>query len=171
MSMYKLSQMNPMEANPLNIRIALRTLDQLELKKGDVTLDLSYLSEDGKIDMQEKLTVEVGGNDIATKELFDGMENDESITIMHLSEEDAMKMRRFQNHVRNSKSNGEEGKGSLGVSITGNCLKTPISGDELLVDIFIQLDPTESYFAILNNLDLLEQEEAVALKDWPICEQ
>lgn len=169
MGMYKLSQLDPMEADPRNIRIAVRTINALQLQKGDVTLDIGFVSEDGQTNLQERLIVEISQNDFPTKELIQDKKPNETVTIMNLTEQDALKMREFQKLVHNAKANDSEGSGRLGVGISASCLKEAISDQELLVDVFLQVEPNDSYFLILNDLDLLEQKGAEELKNWPVC--
>lgn len=169
MSMVKLSQLDPLSADPHNIRIAIRTTNAVGLQKGDVRMTLGYVADDNSLIIDDLYLVEVTQNHMVDKELLEDLEHNESVTIMHLSETDAKQMRRSQQLIAQRKANDLQGKGSFGIGIHGSCLKTDLPADKMLVDIFIQTEPNNRFFAITEDLDLFQQDGIENLQDWPKC--
>ncbi len=170
MSMVKLSQFDPLTADPNLIRIAIRTTKVVDLQKGDVKMNLGYVADDNSLVIDDLYLVEVRHNSILSKTLIDGLEEHEAVTVMHLSSSDAKQMRQTQKLIAQRKADDLEGSGSFGVSINSSCLHSDLPQDEMLVDIFLQTDPNEDYFAISEDLDLFQQEGIEDLKQWPKCD-
>ena len=170
MSMVKLGQLDPLTADPTLIRIAIRTTKAVGLQKGDVRMNLNYVADDNSLVIDDLYLVEVRHDSILSKTLIDGLEKHEAVTIMHLAPSDARQMRQTQKLIAHRKANDLEGSGGFGVSINSSCLHGDLPTDEMLVDIFLQTDPNEDYFAISEDLDLFQQEGIEDLKQWPKCD-
>jgi hypothetical protein len=169
-SMYKLSQLDPLSADPQQIRIAVRTSKVFSVQKGDVRMQLGYQADDNSLIIDDLYLVEVIHGGFLHKELLNDLQDNEAVTILHLSNSDAKQMYKTQQLIAERNASGLKGKGSFGVSIDSSCLSSALPSDELLVDILIQTDPQESFYTVSEDLDLLAQDGAVdSIKQWPIC--
>jgi hypothetical protein len=169
MSMYKLSQLDPLSADPQQIRIAVRTSKVFSVQKGDVRMSIGYQADDNSLIIDDLYLVEVIHGGYLQKELLEDLQDNEAVTIMHLSVSDATQMHVTQKLIANRNANGLKGKGSFGVGIDASCLSSALPSDELLVDVFIQTDPKASFYVISENLNLFAQDGAESIKQWPIC--
>lgn len=171
-SLYKLSKFSVLEADPGQIRIAVRGPDAIQPQKGDVRMNLGYDAEDGSFSLADVYLIEVIRGDTETPELQDGIEQNESVTLFHLSPTDAQQMRDTQRRIRQHKDKGGKGTGTLGVSVHIACLQKPVKQDSAYLDIFIQTAADEPFFNINNNLKLDEASDELArgMQEWPICD-
>jgi len=156
-SIYKLSQLEPLSADPQQIRIAVRTCKVFSVQKGDVRMSLGYQADDGSLIIDDLYLVEVIHGDVLQKELLNDLQDNDAITILHLSDSDAKQMYKTQQFIAKRNAIGLKGKGSFSVGTTISCLSSALPSDEILVDILIQTDPQESFYAISENLDVFAQ--------------
>lgn len=170
-SMYKLSKINPLEAKPEDIRIAIRTLDIVSIEKGMVQMRIAYTADDDSIRFDHTYLVEVIQNDLLSKVLLDTKQPNEVVTVMHLSAEDATQMLHWQQQIREYKQRGGEGTGTFTIGVSDTCLLERLPEDELEVDIFIQVDSQDGYFVMFEDMDLLDLEEAEALSEMRLCSE
>jgi hypothetical protein len=169
-SMYKLSQLSPLEASPEDIRIATRTLDVVDIRTGNVVLEFGYTAEDKSIDFAQKYEVEVLKNGVLSKILLEDKNADEVVTVLRLSEQDAADMRAKQKQVLAHKESGKTGTGQFSISVNDFCAKTALPADEFLLDVFIQVDPEDGYFVMFEDMNVMEQDGAEQLTQVPLCE-
>ena len=167
--MYKLSQLDPLSADPQQIRIAVRTSKVFSVQKGDVRMSIGYQADDNSLIINDLYLVEVIHGGFLQKELLNDLQDNEAITIFHLSDSDAKQMYKTQQLIAKRNASGLKGKGSFGVGIDSSCLSSALPSDELLVDVFIQTDPQESFYTISENLDVFAQDGTDSIKQWPIC--
>lgn len=168
-SMVKLSQLDPFQMDPNQIKIAVITHNALEVKKGDVTMSLGYTAADNSLIIEDIYLVEVSGPDFVDSELAKQLDDNERLTIMHLSPADAQQLRDSQRLISQHQQSGEKGQGSFSVGINGSCTTNSLPEDELLVNIFLQPDAQTSFIKVIDDLDLYEQNEMKELKNWPEC--
>ncbi|WJG09623.1 hypothetical protein [Aliiglaciecola sp. LCG003] len=98
-SMYKLAKLDPLTANPEHIRIAIRTHEGVVINKGDVKMELGYQADDDSLIIADIYLVEVSQNPVLSKALFAGLQQNEKITLLNLSSDDAQQMRNVQKLV------------------------------------------------------------------------
>lgn len=169
-SMYKLSQLSPLEANPKEMKIAVRTLDIAGIQTGAINMHLGYVAQDGSINIDEDYLVEVENNPLLSKLLLNGIEENEKVTVMQLSAIDGASMQAHQQRIKAYKEAGGEGQGTFSVGVNSICLTGPLPDDELLVDIFLQVSEAESFFIMFEDMDLLQEDEQGELQKLPLCE-
>lgn len=67
MSMYKLSQLDPLSADPQQIRIAVRTSAVLSIQKGGVQMNIGYQADDNSLIIDDLYLVEITHGDYLQK--------------------------------------------------------------------------------------------------------
>lgn len=168
-SMVRLSQLDPFTMDPNQVEIAVITHKALQVKKGDVRMSLGYRAEDDSLVIQDVYLVEVKGPNYLDKDLANQLEEDQTLTIMHLSEADANQLRESQRLISQHQRSKEKGEGSFGVGVNGSCVHKSLPEDELLVSIFLKPDARSSFIKVVDKLDLYEQNGAKEIKNWPKC--
>ncbi|MGI9284353.1 MAG: hypothetical protein ACR2P1_03115 [Pseudomonadales bacterium] len=162
-----------MEADPAQIKVAIRADERIGIRKGGAHLELKFDAADGSLHVDETYVIEIIRNPIITPELVEAKQPGDAVTVLQLSTNDARKMKHIQSLFRPFREDDRKGTGSLGVSVNGVCTHSPIPAGEVLVDIFLQTSNNDGYFVITRNLDLRESRDGVdaKLEKWTKCEQ
>lgn len=149
----KLARLNPMEADPADLRIAVRAPDTLALRTGDIKLRIAF---DGGSDatrlIEEYGAVIVSGADGAPGVPVQAGDGTRVFTAA-LSPEDAAGLAETQRRIRTWRANGIEGKGSLSVSATG-CAVRPFPPGPIYIATYLQTSPADDFFAVTRRIDL-----------------
>ena len=162
--MYKMSQMDPMTMDPAQIRVAIKTDQTVEVKKGAATITFQYQSEDKSINIDKIFEVAIDNQNEAAYALFGKLKPTEVVTSLSLTPEDAKLFRQFQQTIANHKANNGKGTGSFGLGLTDFCLPDPMPERDLLVDVYLQTDQQDGFFKFLSDVDVKEQAEALEEK-------
>ena len=149
----KLARLNPMEADPADLRIAVRAPETLALRTGDIKLRVAF---DGGSEAT-RLIEEYGAvivNDAAAApgvpvQAGDGTQ----VFIAALSPEDAADLSETQRRIRTWRADGIEGRGSLSVNATG-CAVRPFPPGPIYIATYLQTAPAEAFFAVTRRVDL-----------------
>lgn len=171
-SMYKLYRLSPMEADPAQIKIAIRAHQAIGIPHGAARMEVKYENHDQTSIIEETYFIEVTQNGVVTPELLEDKAADETITILQLTEQDADSMRKIQALVKADTAADIKGKGSLGIGLHGTCLRGTLPKGSLYVDIFMQTSDQDGYFIFTKNLDIRQSQEGWQgdLSQWPDCE-
>lgn len=171
-TMYKLSRLNPMEADPGQIKIAIRAHQAIGIPHGAARISLGYETHDKNTIIEDVYFVEIIKNSVLTPELTEDKSPLEHITILQLSAEDAQRMRTVQELVKTDKANDVEGSGYLGVGLHDTCLnQESLPQDGLTVDIFMQTSNQDGYFIFTEDFNITETRDGWNgdLSQWPQC--
>ena len=171
-SMYKLYRLSPMEADPSQIKIAIRAHENLGIPHGGAQIQLSYKTHDQNTYIDDIYLIDIVKNAMLTPELTEDMKVNEAITVLQLTPPDAKRMKQIQNLVKADKANDIEGQGSLGVSLNGICLRDGnIPPDYQTIDIFMQTSNQDGYFVFTEDFDLTQSRPGwdADLTNWPKC--
>jgi hypothetical protein len=166
MTMYKLSQLSPLDIQPSNIRVALRTDKAITIEDGATEINMSYYSEGGHtlapVSMEHSFYIRTTPQQASPLSdiLLDGMEDNEQITLLSLSDEQAQKMADILAIAKKYKANDIKGKGEFSIHIQEACFGNISQFDSLALDIFLQTDAADGYMMFLENIDIIEQAEA-----------
>lgn len=171
-SMYKLYRLSPMEADPAQIKIAIRAHQAIGIPHGAARMEVKYENHDKSKIIEDIYFIEITQNAAVPAELKDDKAADEAITILQLTEQDAESMRKIQAQVKADTKAGIKGMGSFGLGLHGTCLQGTLAKGSLYVDIFMQTSDEDSYFIFTENLDIRESQKGWEgdLSKWPECE-
>jgi hypothetical protein len=173
-TMYKMSQFSPLEIEPHELSVAIRTNEAINIQNGAVQVSMNVKSEGlqtptenpsaddsefGPLDISLKMNVLLlPATKIALAPiLLDGIEDNERVTILSLSEEDANEMAETLALIRKYKAKGLKPSGGFGISTQAQCFGDFSAFEELEVDIFLQVDKKEGYMMFLEDVDIIEE--------------
>jgi hypothetical protein len=171
-TLYKLNKIDPMEADPAQIKIAIRADDRIGIREGGAKIEVKFEAEDGSLNIDETYLVEIIRNPEMRAELFADKNPGESVTVLGLTKSDIQRMRAVQSSVAAISKGDPEGTGSLGVFLDGVCLHSKMPEGDVLIDIFLQTSDQDGFFLLSRNLDLRKQsmQDGTDLDDWPDCQ-
>ncbi|MEM9304004.1 MAG: hypothetical protein AAGE01_17955 [Pseudomonadota bacterium] len=171
-SMLKLSRLLPLEADPAQIRVAVRADRAIALRTGDVTMGITYEAADNALSLQEEFVVQVDRGAILPPELLRGLGEKEAVTIMALSDSDARRFSRTQAKIRGAEANAEGGEGGFSLGVTYGCTNGPLPTEELLIDIYLQTALDDEFFVMNADVDLYAtvMPDGQEIPRWPECE-
>ena len=170
-TLYKLHKIDPMEADPAQIKVAIRADDRIGIREGGAKIEVKFEAEDGSLNIDETYLVEIIRNPDMSAELLAGINPGESVTVLGLTQSDIQRMRAVQSSVAAISKDDPEGSGSLGVFLDGVCLQSKMPEGTVLIDIFLQTSDQDGFFVLSRNLDLRKQsmQDGTDLDDWPGC--
>ena len=170
-SMYKLSRMDPMEADPAQIKVAVRADEAIGIGKGDAQIEFKFDAEDNSLNIDEIYLIEVVRNPVMQGELYADKKPGQSITVLGLTPDDAERMRQLQLAMAPYRNGDVEGSGSLRVNLSGMCLHSKMPPGEVQVDLFLQTSEQDGFFVMAKNLDMREAmaEEGTDMDALPEC--
>lgn len=170
-TLYKLHKIDPMEADPAQIKVAIRADERIGIREGGAKIEVKFEAEDGSLNIDETYLVEIIGNPELRAELFTDKNPGESVTVLGLTQSDIQRMREVQSSVAAISKDDPEGSGSLGVFLDGVCLHSKMPEGAVLIDIFLQTSNQDGFFVLSRNLDLRKQSmrDGSDLDDWPGC--
>jgi hypothetical protein len=170
-TMYKLSRMDPMDADPAQIKVAVRADEAIGIGKGDAQIEFKFDAEDDSLHIDEIYLIEVVRNPVVHGELYADKKPRESITVLGLTTSDAERMRQLQLAMASYRNGDVKGSGSLRVNLSGMCLHNKMPPGEARVDIFLQTSEQEGFFVMAKNVDMREvlAEEGTDMDELPAC--
>ena len=170
-TMYKLSRMDPMDADPAQIKVAVRADEAIGIGKGDAQIEFKFDAEDDSLNIDEIYLIEVVRNPAMHGELYADKKPGESITVLGLTTSDAQRMKRLQLEMAPFRNGDVEGSGSLRVNLSGMCLHNKMPPGEVQLDLFLQTSEQEGFFVMAKNLDMREvlAEEGRNMDELPDC--
>ena len=170
-SMYKLSRMDPMEADPAQIKVAVRADKAIGFGKGDAQIEFKFDAEDDSLNIDEIYLIEVVRDPVVQGDLYADKKPDESITILGLTASDAERMKQLQLEMAPFRNGDVEGSGSLRVNLNGMCLHSKLPPGEVQLDLFLQTSEQDGFFLMAKNLDMREvmAEEGTNMDELPDC--
>ena len=170
-SMYKLSRMDPMEADPAQIKVAVRADEAIGIGKGDAQIEFKFDAEDNSLNIDEIYLIEVVRNPVMQGELYTDKKPGESITVLGLTTSDAQRMKQLQLEMASFRNGDVKGSGSFRVNLSGMCLHNKMPPGEIQLDLFLQTSEQEGFFVMAKNLDMREvlAEEGTNLDALPDC--
>lgn len=170
-TMVKLGRLDPMEADPAQVRVAIRTDQRITIPEGGAVVGLKFVADDGELHIDDTYVVEIVRNPILTTELLDGKRRSEVVTVLQLSDKDAEKMTRAQALLKPYTDGRRSGALTFGVGLHDLCVSSPLPAGNVLVDIFMQTSDNDGYFVFTKDLDPLESSdvEDVTLESLPEC--
>lgn len=160
-SMYRLSQMSPLDTDPTQIRVAIRVDEMVNVADGAATITMAFKADDNSVDAHHEFAVQIDPMSNLSAELQEDMLPGEQVIVLSLSAEDASTMANLQQLVREAKSRDVKGQGTFGLAIGDMCLREPLPERDVPLTLFLQTDVAEGYFVFLETdmQSLMEQAE------------
>ena len=152
-SMVKLSRLTPLEANPAEMRFAVRSPNFLRVRNGDISVVIAYDTGDTETSFVETYLPVVNENALPGQGIAIATQDGSRLAIAQFSPEDAASMSEVQARVKALRANGIEGKGSFSVGATG-CAQGQIPDGPILITTWLRTDPDQDYFILTKNIDL-----------------
>jgi len=170
-SMYKLSRMDPMEADPAQIKVAVRADEAIGIGKGDAQIEFKFDAEDGSLSIDEIYLIELDRDPVVYGALYTDKKPGESITVLSLTPADAERMKQLQLEMAQFRKGDVKGSGSLRVNLNGMCLNSKMLPGEVQLDLFLQTSEQEGFFVMAKNLDMREAlaEDGTDMDELPDC--
>jgi hypothetical protein len=170
-TMVKLGGFDPMEADPAQVRVAIRADQRITIPDGGAVVGLRFEADDGELHIDDTYIVEIVRNPVLTTELIDGKRRGEAVTVLRLSDRDAAKMTRAQTLLKPYTDGRRSGALTFGVDLHDLCVSSPLPAGNVLVDIFMQTSDDGGYFVFTKDLNPLESSdlEDVTLESLPEC--
>ena len=136
-TMVKLSRLDPMEADPAQVRIAIRADQRITVPDGGAIVELKFEANDGELHIDDTYIVEIVRKPVLTTELIDGKRPGEAVTVLRLSDRDAEKMTRAQTLLKPYADGSGSGALTFGIGLRDLCVSSPLPAGIVLVDIFM----------------------------------
>ena len=149
-SMYSLSKIDPMKADPEQIRVAIRTNKAVNVTRDGAQIAMSFKAEDHNINEAFEFDVQLTNAPMLTPKLTNGLRPDEQVTVMSLSPEDARTMRDYQQRLFKYKSSDVKGQGSFTLKLGNLCLDKPLPEGDIPLTLFLKTGSNEDYIVFIN---------------------
>lgn len=163
--MYKLSKVDPLSADPAQIKVAIKTDKVIKVNDGAVKIKFGYQSDDGTIDINDEFDVNIDYQSAIAQSLFTDIATNEYVTVLSLNESDAKKFRQNQFLISKHKTEDKKGQGYFSLGLDNFCLPNPLPERELTVDVFLQTERQDGFFKFLSDVDLKDQFEDIEPED------
>lgn len=172
-TMHKLHRLDPMDADPAQIKVAIRTDDRIGIRKGGASIEVKFDAEDGTLSIDETFIIEIIRNPIMSTKLVENKKPGESVTVLQLTKTDAQRLKLLQSSLLPYRQGERRGTGSFGVGLTGICLHGPIPVGEVLVNIFLQTSDNDGFYVFVRNLELKKklEQEGITADEWSNCQE
>ncbi len=170
-TMAKLGRLDPMEANPAQVRIAIRADQRIMVPDGGATVTLKFEANDGELHIDDTYVLEIVRNPVLTAELIDGKRRGEGVTVLRLSERDAEKMTRARTLLKAYTDGRRSGALTFGSDLRDLCVSSPLPAGNVLVDIFMQTSNSGGYFVFTKDMNPFESSDGddVTPESWRKC--
>lgn len=156
-TMVKLMNLNPLEADPNQIVVAVKSPGEVDVRDGDVVIDFSFRTGNPDTSFSYSYPVIVDSSYVVPVTLKSELEKDEQFTVMRLSEKDAQLMKQGQEAVRKYRSTHEEGgAGSINVRLLSACQSDELTWGNSELDVYLKIDQTDEFLLFLEDIDLSE---------------
>ncbi|GAC14873.1 hypothetical protein [Aliiglaciecola lipolytica] len=177
-TMYKMSQFSPFDMEPKEVRVAVRTDEQIQVRNGAVKISMSYRSDGTNtlpaIHEEHNFNVQVQQAEDAdlVEILLDDIEENERVTILKLSEGDAQNMKNLLQLAKQYKAVEAKGTGEFAITTNNDCFENINKFESLDVDVFFKTSDQEGYMLFLEDVDIIEQakDNDIDLKQTNKCE-
>ena len=158
-------RLDPLQTDPGDISVAVSVPDAVQLHDGDATLYLGFQPDDASLAPLET-TVPLGIN--RTGDLPRAPLAGEGIYVFDIAPEDAETVSSIQKQIRDAKTAGTEGLGTLSVNVNGGCL-TAEPDNGFFVSTWLRAAPSGEFVPLTRETDLLAATGDDPSEIWPAC--
>lgn len=152
-TMVKLSRITPLDANPADMRFAVRSPSNLRVRGGDISVTLAFDTGDVATSFVEVYRPIVNEDALPGQGIAIGTQDGSHLAIARFSDADARSMKAAQTRVKSLRAAGVEGQGSFSVDATG-CRQGQLPGGPVFLTTWLKTAPAEDYFVLTRNIDL-----------------
>ncbi|MCQ2005487.1 hypothetical protein [Rhizobium sp. NRK18] len=152
----RIATLSPIEADPASFRVLLNVPEPLEIARGGANLTLTWNSSRTPTKAQKAARLTIAEAATATGGLSQTPGPGEKLVLMTVASDDVPALRGMQQEIRNAKARGDEGHGSLSVSLSGGCWRGALSSAALPLSlrIWLQTAPNQSFLPVVRQADL-----------------
>lgn len=146
------SRLDPLNTAPSEIAVAVGVPQTLRLTDGDAELRIAFrgATEESTILVEEVAPLVLSASDTAGPSRST---SDETVYVARVAPEDATRIAAVQQEIRNLRSAGTDGNGSLTVRVTSGCFvgERPAT---IAVSTWIQTNPSDGFVQLTHRQDL-----------------
>lgn len=147
------SRLDPLEASPSDIVVAISVPEALRLRDGDAVFRLGFMPEDQSVAMPIDAVVPLT--------IMDGItsprpaQSGEAIFILGFSAQDAAEIAAVQEQIKTIKAQEVDGSGALGITIESGCFTSEL-GDSLEISTWLRTDPADNFVLLTRSVNLFD---------------
>ncbi|WP_241974318.1 hypothetical protein [Aliidiomarina minuta] len=157
--MIKMVRLNPLEMDPQQLLVAVKTPEGLNVRDGDVVIDFSFRTDDPDTSFKHQFPVIINDDYRLPDSLTKGLKENESITVMQLSEEDALTMYNAQQAIKEYRRNHDGGAGNIDLNLVSACRDDDFSWGDSRLNLYLKTSDEEDFFLFLRNLDVTKLDD------------
>lgn len=152
-SLVQLSQLDPLESDPSNMRLAVRAPSVLKFRDGDVKLAMGFDGGSAETRFSDVFAADIDNGVIATPGIDRSSLDGQTFAVASLTPEAAARMMAMQKRIKALRAAGIQGKGSLTVSATA-CKTVDDLPKPLPITAWLQPSPDKNFLMLLRQMDL-----------------
>lgn len=154
-TMIKLMDLNPLETDPKQLVVAVKAPEGVDVRDGDVVIDFDFRTDDPEYSFSHNFPVIINDDYLVPDNLKEDIEDNEKITVMQLSKQDAQTMYEGQKAVKEYRSKNEAGgAGSMNVRLVSACRDDNFSWSNSELDVYLKTQDDEDFFLFLEDMDI-----------------
>lgn len=154
-SMLKMRNIEPLEMDPAQIKIAVITDSAVKLGADSTSLTLGFRADLTGVSFSSQSVASIV-NQAKVPELEAEKLAGQDITLFYLDDQAAAKMRAAQDKIKVIRQQEIDGEGSMSVSVNSGCFNSK-RPERLLASIFVQFSEAQGFIEMQSNVDLLER--------------
>nr|WP_275978092.1 hypothetical protein [Idiomarina rhizosphaerae] len=153
--MIKMMNLNPLETDPKQLVVAVVAPNGVNVRDGDVVIDFSFRTNDPSTSFDHHFPVIINEDYAVPDSLKENIEENEKITVLQLSKEDAQTMAEGQKMVKDYRENNEKGgAGSMNVRLISACRDENFSWGNSELNVYLKTQDDEDFFLFLEDMDV-----------------
>lgn len=153
-SVYKMMVADPLEFNPGAISIAIKSSNTIKIHTGDVEMSMFIHSDDSVLAVSQQYFLAVD-NTPRLPILAEGLNDNETLTVLTLSSEDVVKMKNLQKMMGKHLINGgKRDDFGFSVRVLAGCKNTKNIPENVFVSLFLKLDFRSDFFPLYEDFDI-----------------
>ena len=171
-TMLKMVRLNPLDMDPQQLVVAVKTPEGLNVQDGDVVVNFTFRTGDPNTSFEHQFPVMVNADYVIPESLKRDLKANESITVLQLSEEDARTMYEGQQAVKNYRLEHENGgAGNIDIDLVSACREESFSWRDSRLNVYLKTNDEEDFFLFMRNLDVtnLSDEAEDEFEALPSC--
>lgn len=157
-TMYKLATLEPLDIDPRQLVIIVRTPKGIKVRDGDIVIDFSYQAEEY---FKHKFLVKVTPDYQIPQELIKETRPNEHLTVLQLLKKDATIMYQAQQTFKKRKKEGKKTGGGIGIHVVSLCRDKSFSWESTELDIHLKFKDDEDFFTFIEDMDFTELDDDV----------
>jgi len=154
-TMYRMVNLNPLDIDPRQLVVAVRSPQGVNVRDGDIVINFSFETEKPDISFKHKFLVKTNPDYRISEGMKEDTQENEHITILQLSAQDALTMHRAQQAVKAYRENHDDGAGRFSINVNSVCRDNDFSEENSELDINLKLKNEEEFFPFMEDIDLM----------------